>query len=60
MFPAKHMISGRISISTVCSLHFVRVNRNNLEDVICSQICIGDKCFDVISGYYCNIFQSFF
>ena len=33
MFRAKHTLSGRISISTVCSLQFLAVNRNNLKAV---------------------------
>ena len=40
MVRSKHMLSGGLSISIVCSLHFLEENRNNLKDVVSVRIAV--------------------
>jgi len=63
MFRAKHTLSGRLSIYTVCSLQFLAVNRNNLKDVVSVhrfELAIKDVAFyDILLQFILNIFQVF-
>jgi hypothetical protein len=60
MFRAKHTISGAISISSVCSLHFLAVNRNNLKDVVSDRTVVwaindGVLCRGITAIYFINL-----